>query len=154
MEFLSGSPNRGQRFSPTIASRVRPGGSTAFSEPMRFDALAGGWITEAQLKSTGAFSPGTRESGNGNLRPLSYRSPPGDALARAASAFMPREATAAAQWKSAIKLGPTERLINQYQQDNPYTFPAYWPPEANSRGWYDKPGEPIPIGNTTFGKKL
>ena len=159
MEFLSVSvternfsPNRGQRFSPTIASRVRPGGSTAFSEPMQFDASRGGWITEAQLRSTGAFSPGTKENGNGNLRALSYRSPSGDAIVRAA--FMPPEATAAAQWKSAIKLGPTERLINKYQQDNPYTLPAYWPPEANSRGWYDKPGEPIPLCNTNFGKKL
>ena len=151
MQFLpTGTPNRGQAFSPTIASQVRPGGSLAFSEPMTFDPSAGGWICESQIKSMGAFSPGTKESGNGNLR-LSPDRARGNFSKIADKMLSPEKPN---EWKSAIKLGPTERLINQYQQDNPFTFPAYWAPDANSRGWYDKPGETIPIGNTQFGRRL
>jgi hypothetical protein len=29
-----------------------------------------------------------------------------------------------------------------------------WESEINNRGWYDKPGEAVPVGNKTFGRPL
>ena len=34
------------------------------------------------------------------------------------------------------------------------SVPSDWDEKANTRGWYDKPGEPVPLGNTTWGRPL
>ena len=31
--------------------------------------------------------------------------------------------------------------MEEYVTNNPFSFPAYWSPEADKRGWYEKPGQ-------------
>ena len=50
------------------------------------------------------------------------------------------------RYAAAIKLSPTDQLIQQTQATNPFSFPAYWDKAANGRGWYSKAGEG-PAGN-------
>ena len=140
---------------------------------VHFDPAAGGWINRSQLMSTGVHSPGTKaQSGNGNLRGPRTSSP---------------QMSNAESGKSyGIKLGPTEILLMEHQEKNPFSLPACkqqstplfvlpharvrtskptpcllffaayadWESEINSRGWYDKPGEAVPVGNKTFGRPL
>ena len=149
MEFTTfynnGKPH-GSPYSPTIAQQVRPG-AHAFSEPMVFSAEKGGWINEAQVKSNGTFSPGGKQSGNGNLR----LSPPKQIANGGSSMF-----TAGIQntyhevevgteeranvWHSAIKLGPTEKFVHDRAAANPFEVARYWPQESEMRGWYPKQG--------------
>ena len=145
---------------------------------VHFDPAAGGWINQSQLMSTGVHSPGTKaESGNGNLRGARPTSPP-----------------TASSKSYGIKLGPTEILMMNHQEKNPFSLPTCkqsaparqahppfcirfptrtrvrnseitryllsvaahsdWESEINNRGWYDKPGEAVPVGNKTFGRPL
>jgi hypothetical protein len=117
------SPNRGQQFSPTMASQVRPGGPHAFAERMVFSPDQGGWINHSQVKSTGAFSPGVKEvTHNGNLKLGVAESPP---------VRPPGQSYG-------ITLGPTELLQMQHAEKNPFSFPSYWDQQTNNRGWYEK----------------
>ena len=127
MEFMPVNM-KGQSFSPTIASRVRPGGALAFSEPMKFDAMRGGWVSKSQLE--GYSSPGRPASPtelNGNLK-ASAPPPP------------PVEMSAEALLASKIKLNPTQSKIDATASKNPFAM-AYvdtWQGQPGERGWYDK----------------
>ena len=75
---------------------------------VHFDPAAGGWINQSQLMSTGVHSPGTKaESGNGNLRGARPTSPP-----------------TASSKSYGIKLGPTEILMMNHQEKNPFSLPT------------------------------
>ena len=63
MEFVPSSIGR-REGSPTVASRVRPGGALCFSEPMSYSPSKGGWIADSQ---GGMWSPGRPEL-NRNLK--------------------------------------------------------------------------------------
>ena len=79
---------------------------------VRFDPIAGGWISESQFNSTGVHSPGTKEEGgNGNLR-------------SGAPAVTIKEEPAPGSKSYGITLGPTEMLLMQSQEKNPFSFPS------------------------------
>lgn len=154
-EFMpTSTPNRGQPFSPTIASRVRPGGALAFSEPMSFSPTAGGWITQSQLSSRkGVWSPSS-DAMNYNVASASppSKSPvfsAADVVGMVAGKMMAPEAIAAAQMKNLAKIkhAPSEMAVEEAYANNPFSFPSYWSAEADKRGWYDKPGQ-------AYGRKL
>jgi len=43
---------------------------------------------------------------------------------------------------ASIKLSPTEIQIKKAYSENPFAAPIYWSNDADSRGWYAKPGAP------------
>ena len=125
MEFMP-TNNKGQAFSPTIASRVRPGGALAFSEPMKFDVMKGGWVAVSQLR--GYSEPGRPASPtevNGNLR---AEVEPEPTVGMSAEALL----------KSKIKLNPTQSKLDEAASVNPFQYAKVkdWSGDVAERGWY------------------
>jgi len=125
--FFAATADDRRAGSPTIAWKVRPGGSLAFSEPMTFSPGKGGWINNSQLR--GGWEPGVIDV-NRNLKV-------GSPTASSAESIDDE-----AKYRAAIKLSPTDQLIRKAQSENPFSFPAYWDGDTNKRGWYSKPGQP------------